>query len=208
MSIYPEASGLESDFQIVDEMALEEISKALWPRASRQARKDILNRISWQKSVDFEEPAFEDRRRYDEHLRDLNFIDYDDLLSKCVKLLEDERIRLEVQRAYPFIFVDEYQDINPLQQRILKLLVGKDNLITAIGDPHQAIYGFRGSDVRFFKSFTDDFPGAKTLRLKDNYRSGKNILTASHQVISGLSLEVPALTANLFLHGDLIVHTS
>src|SRR5262245_32222518 len=60
MSIYPEASGLQSDFQIVDEMALEEISKALWPRASRQARKDILNRISWQKSVDFEEPAFED----------------------------------------------------------------------------------------------------------------------------------------------------
>jgi DNA helicase-2/ATP-dependent DNA helicase PcrA len=95
--------------------------------------------------------------------------------------------------------VDEYQDINLAQYRLLRLLAGPETNLCAIGDPDQAIYGFRGADRAYFLSFTQDFPGAKTLHLSQNYRSTQLILDASSQVIA----KSPA-SQLLHLHSNII----
>ena len=73
------------------------------------------------------------------------------------RIASNSEILEKTQSQYKYVFVDEYQDINRIQNALLKLLVQKDVRLTAIGDPQQAIYGFRGSDVSFFRSFPDDF---------------------------------------------------
>ncbi|MCA9406850.1 MAG: ATP-dependent helicase, partial [Candidatus Omnitrophica bacterium] len=89
----------------------------------------------------------------------------------------------------------------------LKQLAGPQNRITAIGDPNQAIYGFRGSDVRFFETFTEDFSPSEVFHLSDNYRSAKNLLSASGQVMSaGGNASIFELTANIYAQGRLIIH--
>jgi superfamily I DNA/RNA helicase len=112
-------------------------------------------------------------------------VDFDDLLLDSVRLLETDKTTLaQLHERFRWISVDEYQDINLAQARLLRLLtVGGANLC-AIGDPDQAIYGFRGADRRYFLSFAQDFPGAELLRLNQNYRSTQLILNAASQVIA------------------------
>jgi superfamily I DNA/RNA helicase len=98
-------------------------------------------------------------------------------------LARDTEVCRSVHERYHMFFVDEYQDLNPAQHRLLKLLVHDRSHLTAIGDPNQAVYGFRGSEPGFFARFTEDFGGAMEMRLSENYRSGANILSASGQVI-------------------------
>ena len=89
--------------------------------------------------------------------------------------------------SYSGIFVDEFQDINYGQYRLLKLLAPPKADICVIGDPDQAIYGFRGSDVRYFNQFLKDYPKTRVMQLSRNYRSVETILQSSHQVICGRS---------------------
>jgi ATP-dependent DNA helicase UvrD/PcrA len=117
-------------------------------------------------------------RKYQNRLRALGMLDLDDLEVETLRLFQD---RPEIAGAYgnkfPWVFVDEYQDTNPIQVRLLKALIRKGkNQICAIGDPDQAIYGFRGADVGSFNRFGEDFPGAKEIMLTKNYRSTKEIL--------------------------------
>ena len=126
------------------------------------------------------------RTRYDNALAAAGALDLDDLVVRTVRLLDsDAAVRRTLQRRYRWISVDEYQDVNAAQYRLLRLLAGGGANLCVIGDPDQAIYGFRGADRRFFLSFGADFPGAETLRLDRNYRSAQNILTAAGQVIAG-----------------------
>jgi superfamily I DNA/RNA helicase len=109
--------------------------------------------------------------------------------------------------VYRYVFVDEYQDINQVQHELLRCLVGRGVRITAIGDPNQAIYGFRGANHRFFSAFADSFEGATTLYLHENYRTAKAILTASGQLLENPgSHGVPPLIARLYAQGALISH--
>ena len=116
--------------------------------------------------------------KYQSVLRELGMLDLDDLEMETLRLFHDHA---DVVRDYgvkfPWIFVDEYQDSNPIQVELLKALTqtGKSQ-ICVIGDPDQAIYGFRGSDVGNFRRFKEDFPGAKEIALTRNYRSTKEIL--------------------------------
>ena len=89
-----------------------------------------------------------------------------------------------VQTRYRWISVDEYQDVNPAQYRLLRLLTAGGANLCVIGDPDQAIYGFRGADRRYFLQFEQDYPGAVTLHLSHNYRSTQMILDAATQVIA------------------------
>jgi superfamily I DNA/RNA helicase len=98
-------------------------------------------------------------------------------------LREREDIRSKVQAQFAYIFVDEYQDLNFGQYELVKL-ISKDSHIVVIGDPDQSIYGFRGSDNKYFKSFEQDFPGCEQIFLNQNYRSTQTILDASFQMIS------------------------
>ena len=123
-------------------------------------------------------------KKYQEMLHQNRLYDFDDLILKTVALLEtNQTIREAYQKRFRCISVDEYQDINHAQYRLIHLLAPKGHDICVIGDPHQAIYGFRGADVRYFHTFCDDYPGAKTIRLRQNYRSTETILRASGQLI-------------------------
>ena len=113
--------------------------------------------------------------------------DYEDLIFKVVRLLEtDTKICQKYRNQFQHIFVDEYQDLNYGQYRIIKALAPPDaskRNLCVIGDPDQAIYGFRGSDVRYFTRFVDDYPDTAVIQLTRNYRSTETILDASFQVI-------------------------
>ena len=123
-------------------------------------------------------------------------VDLEDMIFMAVALLQtDSRVYETVLQSYPYLFVDEYQDLN-FGQYVLTKLLAKDNHILVIGDPDQSIYGFRGSDNRFFTQFETDFPGSERIFLTRNYRSTQTILDASFQMIS--KSEQPAGDARVF----------
>ncbi|RJQ68955.1 MAG: DNA helicase [Desulfobacteraceae bacterium] len=128
---------------------------------------------------------------YQELLQLQNLLDFEDLIVKTVRRLEtDAAWRHRLQQRFAHIFVDEFQDINFGQYRLIRLLAPGSANVCVIGDPDQSIYGFRGSDVRFFKQFSDDYPGAHSIRLTRNYRSTDTILQAAYQVAYARTLTV------------------
>lgn len=132
---------------------------------------------------------FQALERYRGAMRSRALLDFDDLIGLALELLERHPdLATHYRERYPWISIDEYQDIDAQQYRLVKKLVLPSGNICAIGDPDQAIYGFRGTDVRFFQRFTEDYPNARTVRLTQNYRSGRTIVNAFLQVIAPSSL--------------------
>jgi DNA helicase-2/ATP-dependent DNA helicase PcrA len=122
---------------------------------------------------------------YERELHRMNAMDFDDLLVRAVNVLElFPEVRKTYQQAFRVIMVDEYQDTNPVQYRWLQLLAGDRRNLTVVGDPDQAIYGFRGADITNILSFEEQFPDAKVVKLEQNYRSTQTILDAANAVIS------------------------
>lgn len=116
-------------------------------------------------------------------------LDFTDLLLLPLLLLaEHEDVRLAYKQRWRHVVVDEYQDVNVLQYLLLRLLCPAGSDLCVIGDPDQAIYGFRGADVRYFLRFRTDYPDARQVALTRNYRSSRTIVRASAQVIAGNSL--------------------
>jgi DNA helicase-2/ATP-dependent DNA helicase PcrA len=191
------------DFRIVDLETDADLFKALWPELSILKIKKKLREVSCQKTLG---NIDEDVERYNTFLHSRKMFDYDDLLYETRDLLEQKNILSDVCHKYPFIFVDEYQDINALQHQLLKKMTGLHGYITAIGDPNQAIYGFRGSDVGFFETFLKDFPRAETIYLSTNYRSTANIVEASSQLIRSSRFVVPEITAHIYSEGRLVTY--
>jgi uncharacterized protein (TIGR00375 family) len=139
----------------------------------------------------------EDRARYDsearssfeKRLRERDLADFTDLLLLPVKLLStDAALAAHYRERWPWISVDEYQDVDETQYALLSLLTGPDGHLTAIGDPDQAIYAFRGADVGFFLRFRRDFPTATTVQLTRNYRSAPAIVHGAVGAIAATSL--------------------
>ena len=124
-------------------------------------------------------------KRYQEKLIANNAMDFDDILVNMVKLLDQNPDIAEHYRAkFRYIMVDEYQDTNETQYRaVMKLASGSGN-ICVVGDDDQSIYSFRGADVRLILKFEKDFPGARVIKLEENYRSTKTILEAANCVIA------------------------
>jgi DNA helicase-2/ATP-dependent DNA helicase PcrA len=122
---------------------------------------------------------------YRDYLKEQNTYDLDDLLYVPVKLFEDHHDVLAAYREkFQWILIDEYQDINYVQYKLIRgLMPGVDSNLCVIGDPDQAIYGFRGADVRFIQRFREDYPGAAVYRLKQSYRCSDSILKASGNVM-------------------------
>ena len=132
--------------------------------------------------------------RYQQMLAQEKLLDYDDLIFHTVHILEQNPdIQNHYTAKYQHILVDEYQDINEGQYRIIRALAPENSELCVIGDPDQAIYGFRGADVRYFHNFTQDYPAARIIRLTRNYRSAENILESSHQVIRSTRPDDPQL---------------
>jgi DNA helicase-2/ATP-dependent DNA helicase PcrA len=121
---------------------------------------------------------------YQKRLFASNAVDFDDMLFLTVDVLERfPEARQKWQDAFRYILVDEYQDTNHAQYRLLQLLAEKHKNLFAVGDPDQSIYAFRGADIRNVLEFERDFPGAATIALEQNYRSTQNILDAANGVI-------------------------
>jgi DNA helicase-2/ATP-dependent DNA helicase PcrA len=122
---------------------------------------------------------------YQRRLFTSNAVDFDDLLYLTVDVLERFPEALERWRkAFRYVLVDEYQDTNHAQYRLLQLLAGKHMNLFAVGDPDQSVYGFRGADIRNILEFEKDFPGTRTIPLEQNYRSTNTILRAANHVIA------------------------
>lgn len=135
------------------------------------------------------ERAGTDEDGYRKLLREAGLVDVDELVSAPLQLLRDRPELAEEYRArWPWIFVDEYQDVDADQYALLRLLTRPDGNLCVIGDPDQAIYSFRGADVGFFLRFAEDFTDARMVRLSRNYRSTPPIIAAAVQAIAPSTL--------------------
>jgi DNA helicase-2/ATP-dependent DNA helicase PcrA len=123
--------------------------------------------------------------RYQKRLHASNAMDFDDLIMVTVEILERfPEARERWQKAFRYVLVDEYQDTNHAQYRLLQLLAGKHGNVFAVGDPDQSIYAFRGADIRNILEFERDFGGAQVIALEQNYRSTNAILRGANAVIA------------------------
>jgi len=200
---HAELVGLKSNFTILDTDDQVRLMKQLiiasgmdekrWP--ARQLAGIIdgwKNRALTPKSLPGSEAAaFDDRgpklyAQYQERLQTLNAVDFGDLLLHMVTIFQTHPDLLEqYQRWFKYILVDEYQDTNVAQYLWLRLLAGRHKNICCVGDDDQSIYGWRGAEVGNILRFEKDFPGAKVVRLEQNYRSTPHILAAASSVIAG-----------------------
>jgi DNA helicase-2/ATP-dependent DNA helicase PcrA len=171
-----EAAGLSPRFKVADEAVTLQVATEV-AGSERDGRK-LLGRAELRSA-----------------LADRDLVDFDGLVELAAAVLRDDPDAAAGLRArWPRISVDEYQDIDPAQYELLRLISGDGAGLTAIGDPDQAIYGFRGADVGIFGRFAADFPGAGTVELARNYRSNPAIVTAAMQAIAPATL-IPGRTA-------------
>jgi len=166
--------------QVVSESASGKILASKLQKALPKLKKSSLIH---DEKIKKQEGLFTLFQKYQEKLRTLGMLDLDDLEVETLRLFKDSpEVSIKYSRRFPWIFVDEYQDISPLQSALLKDLVKKGvNEICAIGDPDQAIYGFRGTDAGIFNRFVEDFQGAKEIFLSKNYRSTQVILRGASE---------------------------
>lgn len=145
-----------------------------------------------QASSYFEEVVSKVYKRYEELLTQSNALDFDDLLLKTVRLLDNHSdIKKKYQNRYQHIMVDEFQDTNLVQYALVKLFTGKHKNICVVGDPDQSIYSWRSADLRNILNFEEDYKGAKVIHLGQSYRSTKKILKAAVGVISANNQRKP-----------------
>ena len=164
--------------------------------------KSIISRISDAKNKGISPEVFESKialdyrmkgyakiySRYSQILKANNALDFDDLLCKTVEILEKYPDVLEYyQNKFKYILVDEYQDTNHIQYRLVSMLAQKTRNLCVVGDDDQSIYKFRGADVTNILDFEKQFPDAETVKLEQNYRSTQNILDAANGVIANNS---------------------
>jgi DNA helicase II / ATP-dependent DNA helicase PcrA len=129
---------------------------------------------------------------YQRRLAESNSLDFDDLIVRTIDLLErDKEVRQKYQNRFEYVLVDEYQDVNAAQYRLVALLAGYHGNITVVGDDDQSIYSWRGSDYRMILRFEEDFPGAKTFKLEENYRSTRRILDAANDLVANNRSRAP-----------------
>jgi DNA helicase-2/ATP-dependent DNA helicase PcrA len=143
--------------------------------------EDYLSRVS----SFYDQTVADVYRLYQKRLHDSNAMDFDDLLMLTVEVLERfPEALVRWQKAFRYVLVDEYQDTNHAQYRLLQLLAGKHRNLMVVGDPDQSIYAFRGADIRNILEFERDFPETQVIPLEQNYRSTNTILRAANGVIA------------------------
>ncbi len=122
---------------------------------------------------------------YQKALKDAKALDFDDLIARTVHMLDTQQeIREKWQKQFKYIMIDEYQDTNAAQYKLVKLLTSADKNIAVVGDDWQSIYSWRGADFKNILNFEKDYPKCTVIKLEQNYRSTKHILDAAHAVIT------------------------
>ena len=194
--------GLTRNFVIYDEADQQAIVKQAMRRMGLDTKqltpRTVLSRISWAKNhmldpqeiyLQSTDPVSERIAHiyelYRKELRKANALDFDDLLLEAVRLLRSSaEVRERYNRRYRYLLIDEYQDTNRPQYELMKLLAGAEHNVCVVGDEDQSIYSWRGADIRNILEFERDFPGAKTIRLEQNYRSTQVILEGASAVVA------------------------
>jgi ATP-dependent DNA helicase UvrD/PcrA len=178
------AAGLSPSFRVADEAdRISAVCAAVGLDATGVAEGEARRLLA---ALDRDEPL---REEYAKTLRARDLVDLDDLVRLPVALLSDSPELAAAYRArWPWVFVDEYQDVDAVQYALLRLLCPPDGNLCAIGDPDQSIYSFRGADVAFFLRFAEEFTDARVVRLTRNYRSSAPILAAATQAIAPSTL--------------------
>ena len=181
------AAGLQRGFRIAAEFERLQFMRDALEVSETRARR-LLSAVSTLKRTRVtpdDTQLDEAQRLYQAALERRNLVDYDDLIGRAADILEAEQgLQAAYRDRYRWVCIDEYQDVDEQQVRLIKHLAPPDGNICAIGDPDQAIYSFRGADVRYFKQFETDFPKAQIVRLTRNYRSDRNIVALASQVIA------------------------
>ncbi|MCF8230977.1 MAG: UvrD-helicase domain-containing protein [Bacteroidales bacterium] len=175
------------EIQLIDEEDKISILRQKGNLPASEAKK-LASSISKLKQLIIEKEEIDKNEvveKYWHFLKNNALYDIDDLLYELYFLLEkNSDYRNQLSKQFHYILVDEYQDINPVQYKLIQLLTdNRSPNLFAIGDPNQAIYGFRGADVKFIQRFRDDFPEAKYYRLPQSYRCSEPILKASADVL-------------------------
>jgi DNA helicase-2/ATP-dependent DNA helicase PcrA len=188
-TIYDQADQVRLVKQCLEE--LERDPKRFTPRGIHAQISNAKNRLVHPAEYAARVQSFYDQtvaEVYDLYQRRLfasNAVDFDDLLMLTVDVLERlPEAREKWQKAFRYILVDEYQDTNHAQYRLLQLLAEPDMNVCAVGDPDQSIYAFRGADINNILDFERDFPDTRTIALEQNYRSTNSILYAANHVIA------------------------
>lgn len=192
------ACGLKPQFSILDASDATQIVQEL----AADADKGIARQMHWQISawknalISPDEAAQQAHnelsiaaanlyREYERTLRAWQAVDFDDLIALPVRLFEtQEDVRTRWQHKLRYLLIDEYQDTNHAQYRLLRLLAGERGMFTAVGDDDQAIYAWRGADVENLRQLSVDYPRLKVIKLEQNYRSSKRILEAANTLIA------------------------
>jgi DNA helicase II / ATP-dependent DNA helicase PcrA len=196
-----ERLGYKRDFSIYDTDDQKRLVKQILQDKCRPEKdmspREILSRISYAKNHNITVAAFAHRfpsadaedlqdlyATYDERLRKANALDFDDLLLKTIEILERHpEVRDHYSDEYRFVLVDEYQDTNRPQYDLLGLLATRHKNVFVVGDEDQSIYKFRGANIQNILNFERDFPGARIIKLEQNYRSTQTILDVAGAVV-------------------------
>jgi DNA helicase II / ATP-dependent DNA helicase PcrA len=187
-TIYDQADQIRLVKQCLEE--LERDPKRFTPRGIHSQISNAKNRLVTPADYADRVQSFYDQTvsdayaLYQQRLFQSNAVDFDDLLMLTVQVLERfPEAREKWEKAFRYILVDEYQDTNHVQYRLLQLLAAEHRNVCAVGDPDQSIFAFRGADISNILDFERDFPGTRTIALEQNYRSTNSILSAANAVI-------------------------
>lgn len=203
LRVYGSAIGIQPDFQICDSSDSRQIIMSLLrgnataPDAEKLATKaailaTLITKLknNGEREMEHSIPAsrlrelLQYRALYDEKLRAMNQLDFDDLLLETRRMLrEAPEVLRELQDYYQHVLVDEWQDTNTVQFDIVTILANRLQNLFVVGDPDQSIYKFRGADIRNISRFTTSFPDANIVALEENYRSTACIVSAAQSVI-------------------------
>jgi uncharacterized protein (TIGR00375 family) len=178
--------GLSTPLRVLSEFEKNLIFQKLigvTPAEGMKLQKKLSNLIRTGGKLDADDEITRIYRLYREYLNKHGLVDFDGLISLAVDLFDcKDEVRKIVRGRYDFISVDEFQDIDEMQYRFIKLVTGEHNNICVIGDPNQSIYGFRGASPVFCERFVADYPGVCVIQLVNNYRSNRVIAEAGRHM--------------------------
>jgi DNA helicase-2/ATP-dependent DNA helicase PcrA len=188
-TIYDAADSRRLVKRCIDELGVD--PKRFTPAAMQHQISDAKNKLrdaeAYRQQVGsfFEQTVADVYELYERDLHRMNAMDFDDLLVRTVNVLElFPEVRARYAAAFRHVLVDEYQDTNHAQYRLLQLLAGEHRNLAVVGDDDQSVYSFRGADITNILNFQDDYPDAEVVRLEQNYRSTQTILSVANAVIT------------------------
>jgi DNA helicase-2/ATP-dependent DNA helicase PcrA len=180
-------AGLGDSVRATNRELMRDIASEIeWAKVSQVAPSDYVDEISkrMQKPRVLPEQMVQIYTAYESVKKQELAIDFEDVLLLCAAMLEEEReVRERVQDQYRYFTIDEYQDVSPVQQRLINAWLGKRNDICVVGDPAQTIYSFAGATPVFLNTFTQRFPDAEVIRLSTGYRSTPEITFAANALL-------------------------